>query len=160
MAKLACPVCDKLFYCPPARIRKANGTPITCSRFCAARLFRDKGEWITCPICKTPFWRSASRAAKGYGNYCSHKCWGSTRKTPIGSTKNRFTRQQHREWKDDECARCHSKKQLELDHIIALSLGGRTVRSNIQTLCKTCNLRKWQYEDLPAYLNAIKKQED
>jgi HNH endonuclease len=154
MAQLTCPVCSKIFYCPPARIRTAKGNPITCSRFCAARYFRNKGQWVVCPVCSKSFWQTASKRALGYGNYCSHTCWGSTRKTPFGSKSNLFTHEQRQEWKDNECARCQSKENLELDHILAQSLGGKTCRENIQTLCKTCNLRKFQCEDLPAYLKS------
>ncbi len=42
-------------------------------------------------------------------------------------------------WK---CLNCHSKKQLTVDHIVPVSLGGGDGVDNLQTLCKTCNERK------------------
>lgn len=44
--------------------------------------------------------------------------------------------------KNTECAICHSAGNLELDHIIPLSLGGRNEPQNIQVLCKHCNSSK------------------
>lgn len=43
-----------------------------------------------------------------------------------------------------KCAYCKAcvKKDYHVDHIIALSRGGRNDASNLQILCPTCNLRK------------------
>ena len=40
------------------------------------------------------------------------------------------------------CLICGSRRFLTIDHIIPESLGGETVMSNLQTLCKSCNSRK------------------
>ena len=146
-----CPVCSKVFYRYPSQI--VEGKPTTCSRTCAARYFRDKGEWVDCPNCSTPFWRTQWAANKGFGNYCSKRCWVDARKTPLGEvTTNSWKPWQVKEWKGDKCARCGSAENLELDHIVARSIGGQNVKENAQTLCKSCNIRKFQCEDLPAYL--------
>lgn len=42
----------------------------------------------------------------------------------------------------NRCCFCGSKLKLEYDHIIPLSKGGITEISNLQLLCKTCNLKK------------------
>lgn len=147
----SCPNCGKEYYRCPSTIKQNRDR--TCSRLCAAEYFRNKGVWKECPVCTKRFYQKPSVAKLGYGNFCSHECWGSTRKTPIGSLNTRWSRQQMAEWKDSKCARCGSTDNLELDHIFACSLGGKSTRENCQTLCKTCNLRKWQLEDLPTFLS-------
>ncbi len=50
------------------------------------------------------------------------------------------------------CVRCGASAadgvKLHVDHIIPVSRGGKTVMSNLQTLCETCNLGKGS--DMPA----------
>lgn len=41
-----------------------------------------------------------------------------------------------------KCTVCKSKRNLEIDHIIPVSRGGGDEESNLQTLCKTCNVSK------------------
>lgn len=41
-----------------------------------------------------------------------------------------------------KCLRCGSTRQLQADHIFPESKGGETTFENLQTLCKTCNLKK------------------
>lgn len=147
-----CPACGESFYRPASKADQ-----ITCSRYCRARLLQDKGETVTCKRCGAPFYREAFKVKLGFGNYCSHECWGADRKTPIGIANNVWTKYQRANWKDDKCARCGSTENLEMDHILAHSLGGKSERSNCQTLCKLCNLQKYQNEDLPTYL-ATKQQ--
>lgn len=40
------------------------------------------------------------------------------------------------------CAYCGSNQDLEIDHIVPLSRGGTEDRSNLQTLCASCNKKK------------------
>jgi len=42
------------------------------------------------------------------------------------------------------CRRCRSAVNLEIDHIVPLSKGGKTEQANLQTLCRRCNRRKWK----------------
>ena len=42
------------------------------------------------------------------------------------------------------CRRCRTAVNLEVDHIIPVSKGGKTEESNLQTLCRRCNRRKWK----------------
>lgn len=40
------------------------------------------------------------------------------------------------------CAWCRSTRRLTVDHIVPLDAGGRSVRSNLQCLCRKCNTAK------------------
>lgn len=42
------------------------------------------------------------------------------------------------------CRKCHRAIDLEIDHIVPVSRGGRTEEPNLQTLCRRCNRRKWK----------------
>ena len=42
------------------------------------------------------------------------------------------------------CRRCRTAVNLEVDHIIPVSKGGGSEASNLQTLCRRCNRRKWK----------------
>jgi hypothetical protein len=42
------------------------------------------------------------------------------------------------------CRKCRTVLHLEIDHIIPVSKGGKTEESNLQTLCRRCNRRKWK----------------
>ena len=42
------------------------------------------------------------------------------------------------------CRRCRSATNLELDHLVPVSKGGSSEESNLQTLCRKCNRRKWK----------------
>jgi 5-methylcytosine-specific restriction endonuclease McrA len=42
------------------------------------------------------------------------------------------------------CRRCRSATNLEVDHPIPVSKGGGSDESNLQTLCRRCNRRKWK----------------
>jgi 5-methylcytosine-specific restriction enzyme A len=42
------------------------------------------------------------------------------------------------------CRRCRTAVRLEVDHIIPVSKGEKTEESNLQTLCRRCNRRKWK----------------
>lgn len=54
------------------------------------------------------------------------------------------------------CLKCGSTENLEIDHVVPLSLGGSNEQSNWQVLCKSCNCSKgnrntedyrfWEYE--------------
>ena len=40
------------------------------------------------------------------------------------------------------CLACGSKEKLEIDHIKPRIEGGKTVESNLQVLCRSCNKKK------------------
>lgn len=78
-----CPVCKIVFYQYQSQIKRGR---VTCSRTCAARLFRDKGTTEQCKRCGKDFYRLKSRAERGYGNFCSTACWASDRSNQVECT--------------------------------------------------------------------------
>lgn len=69
-----------------------------------------------------------------------------------------FTRFQKSEWKGTQCFWCNSTDDLILDHIFPVMAGGKSVKENAQTLCRTCNLWKAHYVDRPLYLAVLGSQ--
>ena len=47
-------------------------------------------------------------------------------------------------WERDNftCRRCKARKFLTIDHIYPVARGGKTILSNLRTLCKTCKSKK------------------
>ena len=41
-----------------------------------------------------------------------------------------------------KCRRCKTDKNLTIDHVVPKSMGGHNGITNMQTLCKKCNLNK------------------
>lgn len=56
-----------------------------------------------------------------------------------------------------KCVKCNSKENLEIDHIIPLSRGGRGDEDNMQVLCKKCNRSKKNKIDFKGYIKLTKK---
>ncbi len=44
--------------------------------------------------------------------------------------------------KAKQCAYCHAKERLTIDHIQPLSRGGSNAKKNLQVLCEDCNVKK------------------
>lgn len=42
----------------------------------------------------------------------------------------------------ERCKRCGSRHNLEIDHIVPISKGGKSTYDNLQTLCHSCNMEK------------------
>lgn len=194
-ATVTCPVCSKQFYRFPSEATKRQ----TCSRTCAARMFRDKGTIVQCENCEKDFWRTQYIAKQGMGKFCSNACNGEGTKKQIpcvclqcgapfsvpphrkkekngGSfcghrcrltfrrklrkrgEQEMFTNWQKREWKGDKCIRCDEVDLLELDHITPRFAGGKAERDNAQTLCRTCNRKKFWTDDYPLYVAYLKQR--
>jgi hypothetical protein len=136
------------------------GFATTCSRDCHFAL-RDKKVERHCLQCGTTFITDIFQATQvnGGGSYCSRTCRATfRRKLRKRGEKNMFTEWQKREWKKSECARCGSTEKLELDHIVPRFAGGTTDRSNSQTLCRTCNRKKFWTDDYSLYLGYLKQR--
>jgi len=43
---------------------------------------------------------------------------------------------------DNRCVKCGNTSNLQVDHIIPFQDGGKTVKENLQTLCRKCNIEK------------------
>lgn len=186
----SCPICGTLFYRYPSAIKQ--GRDFTCSRTCAARMFRDKGSAANCGHCGKAFYRRKSLAEKGYANFCSKPCWAASRSVKVECNclqcgeaflrerysvensnggrfctrscadkfkrklrkrgeENLFTNWQKREWISDACFKCEATENLELDHIVPRFAGGLAMRENAQTLCRTCNRKKFWETDYSQY---------
>lgn len=193
-----CLHCGQSYHRAPSQIRAR--TRLTCSRACAAKVFRESGTWVLCQCCDTKFYRRRNLAIRGLGKFCSRKCEAKSRPNPsvkcicqmcnkeflcpwhavnVGSggkfcsrtctdkykrklrkrgEQEMFTQWQKREWLSTQCAHCGSTKNLELDHKTPRFAGGKATRENAQTLCRTCNRKKFWETDYPLYQHLLKQR--
>ena len=78
---------------------------------------------------------------KNNGFYLNSDIWDSIVKIERSKVSNKI-RFQIYERDGYRCRKCGSTENLEIDHIYPISKGGKTELSNLQTLCRNCNLKK------------------
>ena len=59
------------------------------------------------------------------------------------------------------CGKPFPAKELTMDHIVPLSRGGRSIKSNLVPCCKSCNTEKKNLvpSEWESYLNSIRAQQ-
>ena len=75
------------------------------------------------------------------GHFYQESIWESISKVERGKVTNklRFSIYERDNYK---CKYCGSEENLEIDHIVPISKGGKSIPSNLQTLCHECNTKK------------------
>ena len=81
---------------------------------------------------------------KHYNFYNDKQIWDSLCKVERGKVSNKI-RFQIYERDDYRCCKCKRSDNLEIDHIIPISKGGKSTLDNLQTLCRECNKNKGNY---------------
>lgn len=148
-----CEMCKQPFYRWPSDCKwsKISGKTI---RFCSRKCH---GAARTARIIKMPVGTNEINRKRSDGNRAA---WGlppHESNTMSLSKKQRaafvrgigFNASQLRAWLDTSCKRCGATESLELDHIVCMAAGGKSVRNNAQTLCRKCNRWKVKYIDKP-----------
>lgn len=76
--------------------------------------------------------------------YLENKRFSTNSKLLPSASQNRYIPaglRKHVYERDKVCQKCGSSWDLEIDHIIAVALGGKTELSNLRLLCRNCNQR-------------------
>lgn len=87
----------------------------------------------------TPFYNPDKRATDSSD---ANKKYKMLKRNAPGAGITREQRQEIIEKYGKKCACCGSTKNIQIDHIIAISKGGADDISNVQLLCRNCNARK------------------
>ena len=76
--------------------------------------------------------------------YNDREIWNSICRVERGfiSNKMRFSIYQRDGYRCQKCGMSEKYVQLEIDHVIPISKGGKSTYSNLQTLCHKCNVEK------------------
>lgn len=156
-----CITCEKEFYVPPSHLRKTTGSGTHCSNEC-----RQKRTSLTCQNCKNQFIVRLSSIKYNSSKYCSRVCYYEGKKVSREHTLLR-TRLQRRKrvarlnnalgdftieyfkWLCEQlnnlcvmCSKVFPQGKLTIDHMVAVTKGGKHDNSNIQPLCGRCNAVK------------------
>lgn len=153
-----CRRCGKEFY---RRVSLAEkGYANYCSKPCQAADRSLKVE-CCCVQCGKTFLKdqwSVNVLGSG-GHFCSRKCIDIfKRRLRKRGEQEMFTNWQKHEWMTASCVRCDATENLELDHVIPRFAGGKATRENAQTLCGSCNRKKFWTDDYDLYEQALKQR--
>lgn len=154
-----CPTCGKSFYRQKWVADKGNGN--YCSKPCwaATRIITVQRICVNCGETFIKDHWSVTRVKNG-GKFCCRRCSDTfRRKLRKRGEQEMFTNWQKREWKCPACARCDSTERLELDHILPRFAGGKATKDNAQTLCRTCNRKKFWTDDFPLWESLLLKRQ-
>lgn len=130
----------------------------TIERNRAKREQRKQKGWVTCTVCSKTFW-SESRSSKKC--FCSDQCRKEAHKAHSGNRRHLIRDRSFgavitlkKLFKRDggRCKVCNTKcvkpegynqpNEANIDHIMPLSKGGLHIWSNVQLLCRSCNIAK------------------
>jgi len=160
---------DTLHFCSQGCRIKAISENRIDRKFDQVAEKKRTGQSFSCCVCGKEKYQKASYIARGVNKTCgSRSClsaylrslWSlppcsdderrkSGRRGPRPKRASNFTDKQRQNWLEDACARCGTSDNLALDHILAVSCGGKSERENAQTLCQPCNNWKMKHIDKP-----------
>lgn len=124
-----------------------------------------RGRFINCAVCDVVFWVNPYQENQKYPRKCcSQNCFRIRQRETMSGEKNpswkggvtsrikkgnifiskssfRFDVLERDNW---TCVKCgiDDEEVLEVDHILEVSVGGKTEMENLQTLCANCHRRK------------------
>lgn len=154
---ISCQNCGTMFR--GRKVATEHGFSKYCSRACEVAQRPNPPVERTCIQCGKTFMKAHGSVLKSGGKFCSRICIDAfKRKLRKRGEKEMFTNWQKREWKDDHCAKCGVTTNLELDHRVPRFAGGKATQENAQTLCGTCNRKKFWTDDYPLYLSLLKQR--
>lgn len=78
---------------------------------------------------------------KAGNRYQDREIWDAITRVERGRVSNKLRFMVY-ERDRNRCVKCGRRTNLEIDHIIPISRGGKTTLSNLQTLCHRCNVEK------------------
>lgn len=175
-ADLICEVCTSSFYrsqhyldagkcrfcSEPCRIKAHEQKLIDRTGQRPERLL---GAEIKCLVCSETVYRKKSMIDRNINKTCGKQYCVSTYSRSLWKLEPRdkelvakpravrkrrlfnFTAKQRVEWMTSNCKTCGTTENLCLDHILAVSRGGKNTLDNAQTLCQPCNNWKARHVD-------------
>lgn len=126
---------------------------------------RKLGAEINCIVCNSTVYRKKSLIDRNIDKTCGKQYCVSTYSRSLWKLQPRdkdlvalprakrklrlfnFTASQRAVWIGTKCAVCETTENLCLDHILAVSRGGKNTKDNAQTLCQPCNNWKARHID-------------